>query len=105
MTDTEQSSPLVAEILDDDLELTLVELCHVCRVPAERIVALVEEGLVEPLGANPAQWRFAAVSLQRVHCALRLQRDLGVNVAGAALAVQLLEELALLRQRLRQPGD
>jgi len=32
---------------------------------------------------------------------LRLQSDLGVNRAGAALAVQLLEEIDALRTKLR----
>lgn len=39
--------------------------------------------------------------MQRALVALRLQEDLGVNLAGAALALQLLEELETLRSRLR----
>ena len=34
----------------------------------------------------------------------RLQRDLGVNLAGAALAMQLLDELEALHVRLRKVG-
>jgi chaperone modulatory protein CbpM len=37
-----------------------------------------------------------------VHGALRLKRDLGVNIAGAALAIDLLEELEELRARLQR---
>jgi len=37
--------------------------------------------------------------------ALRLQQDLGVNLAGAALALQLLEEAETLRARLREASD
>jgi chaperone modulatory protein CbpM len=37
--------------------------------------------------------------VQRVQTAIRLQQDLGVNLAGAALALDLLEELQELRCR------
>ena len=90
---------LTAELLDDELELSLGELCAACRVPAEQIVELVGEGIVEPIGQGQGHWRFRAVSVRRVYCALRLQRDLGVNIAGAALALELLEELERLRAR------
>jgi chaperone modulatory protein CbpM len=35
-----------------------------------------------------------------VRCVIHLQRDLGVNLAGAALALDLLEELQQLRARI-----
>lgn len=36
--------------------------------------------------------------------ALRLRRDLGLNLAGAARALQLLDEVEALRERLRVLG-
>lgn len=92
-------SLLTAELLEEDMELSLAELCQACRVPAEQIVELVGEGIIEPIGHGQRHWRFRAISVRRARCALRLQQDLGVNVAGAALALDLLEELALLRAR------
>ena len=62
----------------------------------------MEEGVIEPLGREPRAWRFEAVCVRRVSRAQRLRRDLGVNLAGAALAVELLEELDRLRARLRR---
>ncbi len=47
-----------------------------------------------------SQWRFPGVSVRRVRTVVRLQRDLGVNVAGAALAIELLDEINALRARL-----
>lgn len=95
-------SLFAAELLDEDAELTLAEFCHTCQLPAERIYELVEEGVIDPLGRDPARWRFRWISVRRVHCALRLERDLGVNLAGAALALDLLEELTALRARLQR---
>ncbi|MBT8446480.1 MAG: chaperone modulator CbpM [Gammaproteobacteria bacterium] len=100
MTD-DLESLLNGELLEEDVELSLAELCQACRVPAEQIVELVGEGIIEPVGQGQVHWRFRAISVRRVRCALRLQHDLGVNTAGAALALDLLEELAQLRARRR----
>ncbi len=98
-------SLLSGDVLEEEVELTFIELCRACRLPAERVVELVQEGVVEPQGRDPEHWRFHGASLGRVRCALRLQRDLGVNTAGAALALELLEELESLRRRLERLGE
>jgi chaperone modulatory protein CbpM len=93
---------LSGEIFEEDIELSLADLCRACQLPAERVFELVEEGVIEPLGREPSRWRFHGISLRRVRCVQRLEEDLGVNVAGAALAIDLLEELERLRARLRR---
>ena len=90
------------EVLEEEIELTLGELSRTCQLPVEQVFELVEEGIIEPLGRDPAHWRFRGVSVRRVRCAQRLERDLRVNVAGAALALDLLDELERLRARLRR---
>ena len=89
------------ELLDETMELTLADLCRACQLPAERVIELVEEGVVEPRGRGPARWRFQSLSIRRVHRAERLRRDLGINTPGVALALELLEEVEQLRARLR----
>lgn len=93
---------LSGEIFEEEIELSLADLCRACRLPAERVFELVEQGVIEPVGRDPARWRFQGISVRRVRCAQRLEQDLGVNVAGAALAIDLLEELERLRVRLRR---
>jgi chaperone modulatory protein CbpM len=88
-------------ILDETVSLSLGELCRASSLCAEEVIAMVDEGLLEPGGSSPMDWRFPATSLYRVHVALRLQRDLQVNLAGVALALNLLDELRSLRERLR----
>ena len=58
---------------------------------------MVEEGIVEPRGDAPSDWRFTGRSLFRAQRALNLARDLRVNWSGAALALDLLEEIERLR--------
>ena len=87
-------------IVDDSTEFTLGELSRTCGMPAEWLLALVEEGVIEPTGTDPARWHFQGHCLRRVRIVRHLQTDLGLNLAGAALALELLEEVETLRQRI-----
>jgi chaperone modulatory protein CbpM len=93
---------LVGDVLEENVELSLADLCRSCRLPADEVVELVAEGIIEPLGRDAIHWRFQGVSVRRVRCAVKLRQDLGVNWAGAALALELLDELRRLRARLRR---
>lgn len=90
----------IGEILDENLELSLSDLAHRGSVHIEIIIELVEEGVLEPQGRSPEQWRFTGPDLLRLHRALSLQRDLEVNLPGIALALDLLDELDELRTKL-----
>lgn len=82
-------------------ELTLLEVSRICAVQTGFVIEMIEEGALAPLGGSaPESWRFASVQTRQVTVAARLQRDLGVNPAGAALALQLLDELETLRAQL-----
>lgn len=83
-----------------EFRLSLAELSRCCGVPAEKLLVLVGEGVLEPAGRNEREWQFDAADLVRARCALRLERDLGVNAAGIALALQLLDESHYLRERV-----
>jgi chaperone modulatory protein CbpM len=91
-----------AEILEVDIELSLSQMCQACGAEGEDIVKLVEEGVLQPIGKARNRWSFPGASLERARRALRLQQDLGVNVAGAALALDLIDELDRLRAELKQ---
>ena len=100
MTKENRIDLLQSEIIETRREMSLSDLCQVCTVTSERVVQLVDEGLVEPVGREPAEWRFSGRSVRRVVVAERLSRDLRLNVAGAALVLDLLDEVKQLRQRL-----
>jgi len=91
-------------ILEEQTQLTLADLCRACAVHAERIIELVDIGVLEPHGREPARWRFSGASLHRARSALRMQRDLDMDIAGVALALELLDEIETLRARLRAMG-
>lgn len=89
-------------VLDESVQLSLGELCRACRLSADEVLALVDEGVIEPEGAELGQWRFRSICVRRVHRVYRLREDLGVNLAGAALAVDLLDEIEQLEARIRE---
>jgi chaperone modulatory protein CbpM len=89
---------------EEPTELTLAEICRAGAVQPEFIVELVAEGVLAPVGQEPQRWRFTYVHLRRVRVASHLQRDLGVNLAGAALGLELLDEIEALRARLQALG-
>ena len=63
--------------------------------------AMVGEGIVAPIGGGVIKWRFTRNSVVRVRTVMRMQRDLRVNLAGAALALDLLERIEALNERLK----
>jgi len=93
-----------AIVVEQEVHLTLLELSHSCCVSSEQLIALVEEGVLEPVGNDPADWRFGGRSLQRARAALRLTRDLHLDPPGVALALELLEQIDELQARLRRSG-
>ena len=95
---------LSGTIVEEELSFTLGDLSRVCRVEASRLVALVEEGVLDPAGAAPDEWRFSGTSLRRARLALRLGRDLELGTAGTALVLDLLDEIDSLQSRLRRVG-
>jgi chaperone modulatory protein CbpM len=101
MAKSDQEPILIGEVLDESAEVTIVQLCRFCSVQAETIEAMVEHGVLEPSGRRGPYWCFPSSSIKRTRVALRLQRDLGVNLAGAALALDLLERIDELSARLQ----
>ena len=103
MTD-EKRNMVSGELLDDSL-ISLAELCRVCALPAERVIELADAGVIEPRGGEQARWQFHSVSVVRIRRAVRMERDLGVNPAGVALALDLLDELETLRAQMTRIND
>ena len=89
-------------LIEESDKLSFVKLCRYCSLPAESIIKMVDRGVIEPLDPlqSHSHWQFPSTSLLRVQTTLRLQRDLEVNLAGAVLALELLDEIKQLRQQV-----
>ncbi len=89
---------LKGQVLEEFDMVTLEDLCRSCTIEVETVTLLVAEGILDPVGGDVEHWQFTVGSLRRVKTAIHLQRDLGVNLAGAALALELLDRIAELEQ-------
>lgn len=94
------SSALRGRVVEEDVELTTLELCRACRTSEQQIEAWVFAGVLQPRGASRESWRFGGETLARMRLAARLTRDLELNAPGVALALDLLERIAELESRL-----
>ncbi len=95
-----QDQPLRGVIFEESAVLTVRDLSRLCSVEERHIVEFVEEGVLSVAQIDTAEWHFTGAALRRARIALRLERDLELNLAGVALALQLMEELDRLRSEL-----
>jgi chaperone modulatory protein CbpM len=96
-----QTEAINGEIVDETVRYGLKDVCEVCGVHAERVVEMVEAGIIEARGDQPSHWRFSAISVMRSRRALRLQRDLEINIPGVAVTLDLLDEVESLRDQVK----
>jgi chaperone modulatory protein CbpM len=94
------SDAIRVDLLDETVEFSLADLCRICGVQEQLIVEIVEEGVVEPIGTS-GDWRFSGVAVTRIQRVIQLQEEFDVNLPGAALALELLEEIERLRRGAR----
>ena len=98
---TSGNQPLSGAIFEESELLTVAELSRICAVDERHIVELVDEGVVSVVEIGTTEWRFSGTALRRTRLALRLERDLELNLAGVALALDLMEEV----ERYAAAGD
>src|SRR4029450_1220927 len=83
-------------------QLTLEGLAACAGVHPARIEYFVEYGLLEPIARTGTQWLFDTACLARLRMIERLRRDLGANLAGIAVILDLLDRLTALQREVEQ---
>ena len=96
-----ETDAVSGELVDETAQVDLKELCEICGVHADYLVEMVEEGIIQAEGDTPTIWRFSAVSIMRSRKALRLRRDLGINLSGLAVTLDLLDHVDRLESELK----
>jgi len=97
-----EDNEVTGTVFDEGTEITVVELCRVCSIERALVEALMQEGILDPIDAGRGEPRFPYTSVRRTLTVKHLQRDLGVNLPGAALALDLLERIEKLQAQLRR---
>ena len=90
-------------VVEEHVSFTLAALCQASGAERELVHGLVGEGLLQPTGQGPDDWRFSGDALRQTRKALRLARDFELDLAAVSLVLELLAEIDRLRSRLRHP--
>lgn len=94
-------------IVTHKAELTIDDLCTACGLSKDKVVTYVAEGIIEPQSDAGVEWRFSQTTVVKLHRARRLEKDLGLNESGIALAFDLLSQIDELKRKLArfEQGD
>lgn len=98
MTDT----VIHSQLIDDDIYLSMTELCRSCGMSHDTVQAWVLEGVLQPQGEQPQNWRFNGATLRRARVAQQLAQEMDINTPGIALALDLLERIEALQAELNR---
>jgi chaperone modulatory protein CbpM len=90
-------------LLSDDTGLTLEELALGCTVSREWVIEHVRAGVLpgesEP---DPGRWMFSGRDLVRARRMFDIERNFDANPELAGLVADLIDELNVLKARLRR---
>lgn len=89
-------------VVEGGLSFSIATLCQATGASDDMVRSLVGEGLLQPTGSQPLEWCFDGAALRQTRRAVRLARDLELNLAGLALVMDLLNEIEDLRARLQR---
>jgi chaperone modulatory protein CbpM len=93
---------MTGEVLSEDHKLALKDICESCGLSESKIITYIEEGVVEVQGDDVKFWRFSEISMVQIQRVHRLERDLRLNPAGAALALELMSQIEDLKNQLKR---
>lgn len=85
---------------EPEVRLSLSEVCERCGLKQTLVIELVELGLVTPETAASDRWQFQVSALPTLQQAVRLRRELDLDWQGVAVAMDLLEQVQMLRQQV-----
>ncbi len=91
---------ILGTVVEEDVTYSFADLCERCALSPDELIAMVQEGLLQPRGQAPEEWIFPGNTLRRLRAALLLHRRMEVNLPGVALALDLMEELRRLRAQV-----
>lgn len=94
----------VAAVVIDEAALTIDDVAIACSVTTQWVVRHVEEGSLDCAGTLPEQWRFSGRTLARARRIRAVERNFDADPELAALVADMLDEIDVLRARLRRAG-
>ena len=91
---------LYYEKSEEESFLSVEEVCRFVEIDSVMLTQLIHSGLIDSRTEDP-NLRFAPEVIPRIRKIKRLQRDLGINLEGVGLALDLLDRITRLENELR----
>jgi len=80
-------------------EVTLEHLAERAEMHPALLARLVDFGLIQPVATRGAFVLFDSAKITRLHSIKRLRNDLGINLPGVAVVLDLIERLTDLERQ------
>ena len=80
--------------------LSLHELAAITQVHPDLILRFQEFGLIDPIGAEGGEPLYDLAVIQKVRTIRRLRAEMGVNLAGVAVILELLDKIKQLQAEI-----
>ncbi|MFA6303212.1 MAG: chaperone modulator CbpM [Legionella sp.] len=93
-------SIITGVIIEETVTYSVVEVCDRYHIPEQLVEEMIEHGLFDVPSNNVKTLVLHQKDLQKIESAMRLHQDLGINLPGVALALDLLEQLENLSKEL-----
>ena len=93
-----------SDVLFEELTLTLDQLARACGRDPDWVIARVESGVLDALKEDNSVWKFTSIALIRARRLASIESSFETDQDTAALVVDLIEENARLRRRLKLAG-
>lgn len=95
-----KSTMIMGMFVDDHSSVSFVDVCEKQGISEDVLLDMLEHGLLPEVIAPDKNISFDPNMINRVQSACRLQVDLGLNVPGVVLALELMDELTQLHSEL-----
>ena len=87
-------------LVDEHTTISIVDICQQCNISEAMLLEMLEHGLCDAPIIHLETIHVDEKTFRRIQSASRIQHDLGVNAPGVVLVLELLDELAQLRDEL-----
>lgn len=84
-------------VVEEWFHLSMHEITYSLGVAPEMILEIVDEGIISAQKDENDELKFDNEAYRRIRIVLQLNRDLGINLQGAGLALELLNEIDRLQ--------
>ncbi|MGC1181707.1 chaperone modulator CbpM [Legionella sp.] len=91
---------LIGILIEESETKTYTEVCHKYNIPEKLLMEMMEQGLFANQSTEIEQLKLNQNELHHIESAFRLHQDLGINLPGVVLAIELLEEIKKLKDEL-----